>query len=140
LYYLNKAIYLDEDNPDIWFTLGNVYAGMGSYLDAIKAYSRVELLDPYDFEAWIMHADIEYSLSGAWKAINILKEAYSCNPEVARINYHLSAFYYINVNRELCLLFFKQGLNLNAGEYHYAFKICNDMQYDPEIISLLKKT
>jgi hypothetical protein len=70
----------------------------------------------------------------------VLKDAYSCNPEVARINYLLSAYYYIAGNRELSLNFFKKGLHLNAGEYHYAFKSCSDLQHDPEIISFLKKT
>jgi tetratricopeptide (TPR) repeat protein len=139
LFYLNKAIHLDPDNPDFWFTLGNVHAGLGSFKDAIKAYSRVEELDPYDYEAWIIHAELEYGSSGVWKAIDVLKKAYTCTSDVAQINYHLSAYYYLDGNMEYCLNFFRTGLLLNSGNYHQAFKICDGMQYDPEIISILKQ-
>jgi len=140
LYYLNKAISLDAENPDFWFTLGNVYAGLGSFHDAVKAYARVEILDPYDDEAWLLHAELEYNSSGAWKAIEILKDSYTYNAEVARINYHLSAYYYLTGNRELSLNFFKKAFQLNSGNNHHAFKICKDLACDPEIVSLLKKS
>ena len=61
LYYVSQAISKDEENPDFWFTLGNVHAHLGSHTDAIKAYSRTTELDPYDDEAWLNLAHLNFT-------------------------------------------------------------------------------
>ena len=48
LYYVNKAISLDEENPDFWFTLGNIHAHLNSPADAVKSYARTTLIDCID--------------------------------------------------------------------------------------------
>ena len=140
LYYLNKAIMLDKENPDYWFTLGNVHTSMGAPGDAVKAYSQVEKLDPYDFEAWINHAELEFKRSGPVKAIEILKESYTYNFDIPVINYHLSAYYYLSGEEDLCLTLFDKALRQNHDERHTAFKICRKMKDNQKIIALIEKT
>jgi tetratricopeptide (TPR) repeat protein len=136
---VKKAISLDDENPDFWFTLGNVHTHLGESKEAIRAYTRTIKLDPYDDEAWINLAHLEFELGGADKAIRALKESYSHTFDIGTVNYHLAAYYYLKGNYEQSLKFFEKGLKLDYSEYKGVINISPRLPEDPAFIALLEK-
>ena len=139
LYYVNKAISLDEENPDFWFTLGNIHAHLNSPADAVKAYARTTLIDPYDDEAWINHARLEYKLGHLEKAIRILQDSYSHTFDMATMNFTMAAYYYLSGDMSLSLKFFEKGLKIDYSEYQVAEKISPEMIQEAPIQEIIDK-
>jgi tetratricopeptide (TPR) repeat protein len=130
---------MDEDNPDFWFTLGNIHAHLGSTTDAIKAYSKTCELDPYDDEAWINMAHLHFKQGDTEKAINTLKDSYSHTFDIAPVNFYLSAYYYEMGNTEQSLKFFEKGLKLDYSANRQVVKVSPAMTEDPEYLALIEK-
>ncbi|WP_235538646.1 tetratricopeptide repeat protein [Sphingomonas sp. Root710] len=58
---IGKAIAAQDDNPEYWAKLARAQLGMGNYLDAHDAYSRVIELEPRNEEAIQALAELSYS-------------------------------------------------------------------------------
>ena len=139
LYYVNQAISKDEENPDFWFTLGNVHTHLGSQIDAIKAYSRTTELDPYDDEAWLNLAHLNFTQGETEKAITILKDSYSYTFDIPIINYHLAGYHYIIDKSDQALKFFEKCLKLDYADFRSVGKISPELLEDLDYNELMEK-
>jgi tetratricopeptide (TPR) repeat protein len=139
LFFVNKAISLDEENPDFWFTLGNIQDHLNDTPEAIKAYARTTELDPYDDEAWIGLARLQYKQGHLKKAIEILRDSYSHTFDSHAINYYLSGYYYLEGNKSQALKFFEKGLALDYPAHVIVEQISTDLLKEMNIREILEK-
>ena len=103
------------------------------------AYSRTTELDPYDDEAWVNLAHLEFKQGGLDKAINVLKESYSHTFDVGAVNFHLAAYYHLKGKSEQSLKFFERGLKLDNSGYKAVLKISPHMTDEPGFREMLEK-
>jgi predicted Zn-dependent protease len=89
---INKAISIEGDNPDYWFTLGRVLAENNQEGEARAAFKRATALDPANSEMWMYFAEFLHSRGKVDDAIGILKKGNLHNDNSAVLKYHLAAY------------------------------------------------
>jgi len=139
LFHVKKAISLENENPDFWFTLGNIHSNLNENTAAVLAYSRCCELDPYDDEAWINLAHLQFKLGSVHKAIDTLKDSYTHTFDLGIVNFYLSAYYHQAGNHEQSLKFFEKGLKLDYSGYRVVVKVSPSLPDIEEYKILLEK-
>ena len=115
LYFINKAIDIDEDNVLYWKRYAKINNRLKFYEEAERGYRKSLELGNYELETWITRCDILINLGEYNVAINNLLQAEEFYPDTAEIEYRLSGLHFL----------------LNEGEKGY-FHLNNGLKIDPE--------
>ena len=83
LQFMEKAIDLEDINPEYWYILGDTYLKDGNLEKAKHAYRKVTELDPYNKDIWLDYADIFIQENKIDEAISILDKGIDSNPRNA---------------------------------------------------------
>jgi predicted CXXCH cytochrome family protein len=78
---LQKSLYDKSDFPEIQLVNGGIALTLRNFPAALQAFQRAVSMDPQLIEAWLMIARIEEALGNSEKAIAILSEAVTNNPD-----------------------------------------------------------
>ncbi|MAM22688.1 MAG: hypothetical protein CL817_03035 [Croceibacter sp.] len=115
LYFINKAIDIDEDNVLYWKRYAKINNRLKFYEEAERGYRKSLELGNYELETWITRCDLLINLGEYNVAINNLLQAEEFYPDTAEIEYRLSGLHFL----------------LNEGEKGY-FHLNNGLKIDPE--------
>jgi tetratricopeptide (TPR) repeat protein len=137
--YLTQALLIENSNPDVWFTLGKIYMKQGNTAAAADCFAKVTILDPLDFESWMLLSEISFLNNDIEQAIENLKIALSSNSNISILNFRMAAFYMCKGNKNKCLAYFENGLKIDFFTY------CEFLKFYPlglqidEIAQLIKQ-
>jgi tetratricopeptide (TPR) repeat protein len=122
LFYINKAINIDEENVLYWKRFAKINNKLSFYEEADRGYQRAIELGNYELETWIRRCDILINLGEFETAIQNLLQALEFYPETAEIEYRLAGLYF----------------NLNEGDKGY-FHLNNGLKIDSEYYIIIEE-
>ena len=76
--HLEQAIALEQANPKLWVTLGNLFLQSGQYLNAISRLEQASRLSPENSQIWL-------TLAKAYSQNNDLQQALSCVNQAVKL-------------------------------------------------------
>jgi tetratricopeptide (TPR) repeat protein len=117
LFYINKLIEIDEENPDYWKLYAESNLKITFYNEAAKAFSKCLELGGTSLEIFIELADTYYLLGDYTEAIKVLLEAETYFHGHVDIDYRLSAFYFLINSNSLGEKYLLRALKTNASKY-----------------------
>lgn len=120
LYYINKAIQIDEGNPLYWRKYGDINLKLNFYEEAVKAFYKCIDLGDIEIEIYVALADILLFLGDFNDALVVLIKAKKIYKEFAEIEYRLCGLFMILDKEEFSLTHLKNAL---AIDYEYNFII-----------------
>jgi len=133
-----KAILLDADNPEFWFSFGNINKSIeGNEQKALDCYQKATELEPYDAEFWLNYAEMEKITSNTEKAAKTLESAYNILEEDAELDFVLSAYYYELGNKIRSIELFNKARGLDIEMATAFFSNCTLMDEDKKIYTTI---
>lgn len=122
LYYINKAINIDEENVLYWKRYAKINNRLNFYEEAEHGYKKSLELGNYELETWVRRCDILIELGEFETASQSLIQALEFYPDTAEIEFRLAG------------LFFK----INQGEKGY-FHLNNGLKIDAEYYIIIEE-
>lgn len=122
LYYINKAINIDEENVLYWKRFAKINSRLNFFEEAERGYLKTIELGNYELETWIRRCDILINLGEYETAIQNLMQAIAFYPDSAEIEYRLAGLYF----------------NLNEGDKGY-FHLNNGLKIDSEYYIIIEE-
>jgi len=93
LYYVNKALNIDGENPHYWKKCARINAALQKYDQADFAYKQAVDLGNYELKTWLDWANIALKNQDVSGAIHILAQGHEFHPESAEIKFKTAGFY-----------------------------------------------
>lgn len=118
LYYINKAIAIDEENVLYWKRYAKINLRLNQYEEAERGYRRSLELGNYELETWIHRCDNLIKLKELPAAVENLLQAMEFYPETAEIEYRLAGLYFSLAQGEKGYSHLDSALKLDA-EYYF---------------------
>ncbi|MFV8226537.1 tetratricopeptide repeat protein [Christiangramia aquimixticola] len=122
LYYINKAINIDEENVLYWKRYAKINSRLHYFEEAEHGYKKSLELGNYELETWIRRCDILIGLGEYETAISSMMQALEFYPGTAEIEYRLAGLYF----------------SINAGEKGY-FHLNNGLKLDSEYYIIIEE-
>lgn len=122
LYYINKAIGIDEDNVLYWKRYAKINNKLSLFEEAERGYKKSLDLGNYELETWIRRCDILTNLGEYETAVQNLYHAMEFYPDTAEVEYRLAGLHFY----------------LNQGEKAY-FHLENALKIDPEYYIIIEE-
>jgi tetratricopeptide (TPR) repeat protein len=90
LYYINKAINIDGENPLYWKKCAMIHAALKNYDEADFAYKQSVDLGNYELETWLEWAEVVTRNKELEAAAEILTQGLEFFPESAELEYKMT--------------------------------------------------
>src|SRR6056297_383811 len=117
LYYINKAINIDEENVLYWKRYAKINNRLKFFEEAEIGYKKSLELGNYELETWIRRCDILIDLGEFDTAIQNLNQALEFYPDTAEIEFRLAGLYFSHNEGEKAYFHLNKGLRLDAEYY-----------------------
>lgn len=92
LYYINKALNIDGENPHYWKKCAQINTALGKFDQADFAYKQSVDLGNYELRTWLGWADVALRNQDIPGAIHILSQGLEFYPESAEIKFKTAGF------------------------------------------------
>ena len=122
LYYINKAINIDEENVLYWKRYAKINSRLNFPEEAEQGYKKSLELGNYELETWIRRCDILIGLGEYETAISSMMQALEFYPGTAEVEYRLAGLYF----------------NTNNGDKGY-FHLNNALKTDSEYYIIIEE-
>ncbi|WP_081212442.1 tetratricopeptide repeat protein [Salegentibacter sediminis] len=122
LYYINKAISIDEENVLYWKRYARINNRLKFFEEAEIGYKKSLELGNYELETWIKRCDILTDLGEFEIAVNNLNQALEFHPDSAEVEFRLAGLYF----------------NLNEGDKAY-YHLNNGLKIDAEYYIIIEE-
>lgn len=116
LYYINKAINIDEENVLYWKRYAKINTRLNLFEAAEQGYKKSLDLGNYELETWIRRCDILINLGEFETAVQNLLQAIEFYPDTAEIEFRLAGLYFTLNDGENAYKHLHKGLTLD-NEY-----------------------
>ena len=93
LFYVNKALNIDGENPQYWKKCAMINAALNRHDQADFSYKQAVDLGNYELGTWLDWADVVLKNDDIPSAIQVLKQGQEFYPENAEIRYKTAGFY-----------------------------------------------
>lgn len=113
LYYIGKALQIDDANPLYWRKYANINLKINFYEEAVKAFDNCINLGDIDIEIYIALADVHLFLGDFNDALSTLIKAKKTYKEFAEIEYRLCGLFMILDKEDYGLLHLKNALAID---------------------------
>ena len=114
LYYINKAININEENAVYWKLYAQINHRLNFLEEAERGYKRAIELGNYELSSWLERSDILIKLGETDAACLNLIQAAEFYPEEADIEFRLVGIYYGMLETEKGSYHLKNALDFNA--------------------------
>lgn len=118
LYYINKAINIDQDNVVYWKLFAQINQRLHYFEEAERGYKRTLELGNYELDTWLSRADILIGLGEFEAAIYSLEQTEEFYPETPEVVYRLAGLFYTTMQSDKGKYYLKNGLKLDP-EYFF---------------------
>jgi tetratricopeptide (TPR) repeat protein len=113
LFYVNKALAIDNENRLYWKRYATINKAMNFYEEAEVGYRKAVEYGDYQLDTWLFWVDILQYL-GEWDAaIQTLLQASEYFPEEYEVEYRLAGLYLMMHETEKGVFHLSNGLRLN---------------------------
>ncbi len=117
LYYINKAINIDEENVLYWKRYAKINSRLNFLEEAEQGYKKSIELGNYELETWIRRCDILITLGEFETAVQNLMQAVEFYTETAEIEYRLAGLFFNLNESEKGYFHLNNGLKIDAEYY-----------------------
>ncbi|HEY9183705.1 MAG TPA: tetratricopeptide repeat protein [Salegentibacter sp.] len=117
LYYINKAISIDEDNVLYWKRYAKINNRLKLYEEAEIGYKKSLELGNYELETWIKRCDILTDLGEFEIAVKNLNQALEFHPDSAEVEFRLAGLYFKLNEGDKAYYHLNNGLKIDAEYY-----------------------
>ncbi len=117
LYYINKAINIDEENVLYWKRYAKINNRLNFFEEAEHGYKKSLELGNYELETWIKRCDILIGLGEFETAINSMLQAIEFYPDSAEVEYRLAGLYFVTNKAEKGYFHLKNALKIDSEYY-----------------------
>lgn len=121
LYYINKALAIDESNTLYWRMNAEINLKLDFYEESAKAFYSCLEYDDTDLDIFVGLADVLNFIGDFDEAIKVLTRAKRIFPKHTEIEYRLGCLYFVLGDDIKGEKFLKEGLKSDYG-YHSIFK------------------
>lgn len=118
LYYINKAINIDEENAVYWKLYATINERLKFYEESERGYKKTLELGNYELDTWVARTDVLIILGEYEAAIFNLIQAAEFHPEQPEIDYRLAGLYFKTNESEKGNYHLKNALRSN-NEYYF---------------------
>lgn len=117
LFYINKAIHIDEENVLYWKRYAKINMRLNMPREAEEGFRRSLELGNYELETWIRRCDTLIDLKDFERAVENLVQAKEFYPETAEIEFRLAGLYFSLYDSEKGNFHLDNGLELDFEYY-----------------------
>ena len=117
LYYINKAINIDEENVLYWKRYAKINSRLNFYEEAEQGYKKSLELGNYELETWIRRCDILIGLGEYETAITSMLQALEFYPNTAEIEYRLAGLFFVTNSGDKGYFHLNNGLKIDSEYY-----------------------
>lgn len=113
LYYVNKAIAIDNENKLYWKRYGAINRELNFHEEAEEGYRKAVEFGDYQLDTWLFWADTLVFIGEYATAADTLLQATEYFPEEYEIEYRLAGLYFMLSETEKGIFHMSNGLRLN---------------------------
>jgi tetratricopeptide (TPR) repeat protein len=135
---LKKAVKIESDNGDFWYTYAKVCAQINLFHDSVMAFEVAAELFPENDNIWLSHAALLHKRGEVLQAIDLLYSALEHQPENPTINYRLAAYLLESGEEVETTATFEKALSLDYDNYSQLFDSFPEARNSETINNLIK--
>ncbi|MCW4468365.1 tetratricopeptide repeat protein [Flavobacterium sp. MFBS3-15] len=113
LYYVNKAIGIDNENKLYWKRYAIINRALGFHEEAEEGYRKAVEFGDYQLDTWLFWSDTLIALGEYDTAVVTLLQACEYHPEEFEIEYRLAGLYFTLLETDKAVFHLSNGLRLN---------------------------
>ena len=114
LYYINKALQIDENNTTYWKRYAEINLKLNFFEEAVKGFEQCINLDDESLETFVELADVFLFLGEFDKALQVMVKAKNLYKQSAEIEFRLCGLFMLSNQEKYSLLHLKNGLAIDA--------------------------
>jgi tetratricopeptide (TPR) repeat protein len=137
LYYINKAVNIDGDNPLYWKLYAKVNKRLNFLKESERGYKRTLELGNYELETWLERGDVLIALGEYKASIFNLIQAAEFYPENAEIEYRLGGLYFSVHHTEEGRFHLKNAVRLNIDYSFIISELFPKLQDKPMVRAII---
>ena len=92
LYYINKALNIDGENPLYWKKCAQINTALKDFHKADFAYKQAVDLGNYELDTWLKWSRVTFNNNDLGSTIQILKQGKEFYPENAKLPYLIAGY------------------------------------------------
>jgi len=113
LYYVNKALKIDEDNPLYWRKYAEINIKLNFFEEAVSAFQKCIMLKDEDIEIFIALSDVLSFIGEYNDALSILFTSQKIYKDFAEIEYRLAGLFFVLNKENHGIAHLKNGLSID---------------------------
>ncbi len=117
LYYVNKALSIDNENRFYWKRYATINKEMNYYEEAELGYRKAVEYGDFQLDTWLFWVDLLQFLGEFESSIKVLLQSAEYFPEEYEVEYRLAGLYYILNENEKGKFHLSNGLRLNSKNH-----------------------
>ena len=142
LYYINKAINIDEENSLYWKKCAKINKALENYDEADFAYKQAVDLGNFELETWLSWTAVVLQCDDAESAFQILKQGLEFYPEEAKLWYAVTGVHLMLKQTVKAKKSFSKAIKLDADKlstFKASFPQFYQLDWVQDIISEMKR-
>ena len=117
LYYVNKALSIDNENRFYWKRYATINKEMNYYEEAELGYRKAVEYGDFQLDTWLFWVDLLQFLGEFESSIKVLLQSAEYFPEEYEVEYRLAGLYYMLNENEKGKFHLSNGLRLNSKNH-----------------------
>ncbi len=142
LYYINKAINIDEENSLYWKKCAKINKALENYDEADFAYKQAVDLGNFELETWLSWTAVVLQCDDAESAFQILQQGLEFYPEEAKLWYAVTGVHLMLKQTVKAKKSFAKAIKLDADKlstFEAGFPQFYQLDWIQDIISEMKR-
>ncbi len=142
LYYINKAINIDEENSLYWKKCAKINKALENYDEADFAYKQAVDLGNFELETWLSWTAVVLQCDDAESAFQILQQGLEFYPEEAKLWYAVTGVHLMLKQTVKAKKSFAKAIKLDADKlstFEAGFPQFYQLDWIQDIISEIKR-
>ena len=117
LYYINKAINIDNENVVYWKYYAQINQRLNFLEEAERGYKKTLELGNYELQTWLSRADILIQLGEYEAAQFCLDQTLEFYPNNEEVTFRLAGVYFVQGKKDEALVYLNNALRTNVEFY-----------------------
>lgn len=109
------ALKYSDQNPDIYYNLGNVNKAIKNFNESISQYKKAIELDPQNADYYSAIAECYQEIDSIYEQKKALLESLKCNPNNPNVNYKLGVIYELQNDRDTAISHIRKAVKLDEN-------------------------
>ncbi|MDR2731767.1 MAG: tetratricopeptide repeat protein [Fibromonadaceae bacterium] len=125
-----RALSLDPGNASAWIYLAEAYQKTGDNVGALQAIEKARQIDSADVSLVYQQSEIHIAMEEFDIAANLVRQAYSKNPEERDFLIYLGDIYRLNKNFSESISAYREALALRPNDRELLYKLADCLAED----------